>query len=209
MKPPNTIVNLRGTSGAGKSTVAHTLMALFPHEVVERFGARGDRPLVYKLNLGPGRRPLFLIGPYKTQCGGCDAITGYQDVLPPLLAKYAALGHVFFEGLLISGGYGSVGRALGELRDNGYRVVFALLDTPLETCLERITARRAARGVTEPLNPVNTEQKHKAAHNSQKKIAEEYGHECVSVPHRQAVRTVLGLFGLTLNKEPRHARAQG
>lgn len=204
----STIINLRGTSGAGKSTVVHTLLALFPHEVVERFGARGDRPLVYKLTLPNGRKPLFIIGPYRTQCGGCDAITGYQDVLPPLLDRYAAKGNVLFEGLLISGGYGSVGQALGSLRDKGHRVVFALLDTPLEVCLDRIAARRAQRGVTEPLNPRNTEQKYKAAHGSQVKIAEVYKHECTMVPYRQATRFVLGLLGFTLNKEPRHARAQ-
>lgn len=204
----STVLNLRGTSGAGKSTVVHTLLALYPHEVVEHFGARGDRPLVYKLKLPNGRKPLFVIGPYRTQCGGCDAITGYQFVLPPLLAKYAGQGNVLFEGLLISGGYGTVGQALGALRDAGHRVVFALLDTPLEVCLERIQSRRAAKGNHEPLNPKNTEQKYKAAHGSQLKIASEYGHETLMVKHKQAVRTVLGVFGLTLDKEPRYARAQ-
>lgn len=200
----STIVNLRGTSGAGKSTVVHTLLKMYPHEVVERFGARGDRPLVYRVEANTWG-PLFIFGPYKTQCGGCDAIMGYQDVLPPLLKKYAEKGDILFEGLLISGGYGSVGRALKSREDAGHRVIFALLDTPLETCLARVQARRAARGVTEPLNPKNTEQKYRAAHMSQKKIAEEYGHECVMIDHRRPVRSVLSYLGVSLPREPRHA----
>lgn len=215
----STIVNLRGTSGAGKSTVVHTLLSMYQHQVVEHFGVRGNRPLVYELCLcspkgTPSEHPrphLYVVGPYKTQCGGCDAITGYQDVLPPLLTKYARKGDILFEGLLISGGYGSVGRAMGRLMTTGgHSTVFALLDTPLELCLERVNARRRARGVEEPVNPKNTEQKYKAAHASQRNIAaENYGHSCVMINHKRPVRDVLALFGVDLKREPRHASAQG
>jgi hypothetical protein len=187
--------------------VVHWLLANNDYEVVERFGVRGNRPLVYKLyTKATGLlTPLFIIGPYTSPCGGCDAITDYKNILPPLISKYARLGDVLFEGLLISGGYGSVGRKLGELRDTWkHKVVFALLDTPLETCLERVNARRRARGVMEPVNPVNTEQKYKAAHASQRKIAEEYGHECVMINHKRPVREVLSLFGVELKREPKH-----
>lgn len=201
----STIVNLRGTSGSGKSTVVHTLLSRYAPEVdvVQHFGAKGNRPLVYRVPISQTRR-LFVIGPYASQCGGCDAITDYKNVLPPLLREYASRGDVLFEGLLISGGYGSVGRCLGELEGARNRVVFALLDTPLELCLERIAGRRAARGVHEPLNPKNTEQKFKAAHSSQRKIAEEYGHECVMINHRQPYKEVMSLFGVTVVREPKH-----
>lgn len=205
----STIVNLRGTSGAGKSTVVHWLLKNFatedpsPH-IVEYFGARHNRPLVYRISPRFAGTPLFIIGPYTSPCGGCDAITDYKNILPGLLERYSKQGDILFEGLLISGGYGSVGRRLGALRDKGHRVIFALLDTPLETCLERVNARRRARGVMEPVNPVNTEQKYRAAHMSQKKIADEYGHECVMINHKRPIREVLALFGVELKREPRH-----
>lgn len=200
----STVVNLRGTSGAGKSTVVHTLLKMFPWQVVEHFGARGTRPLVYRVDLNEDGDGIYIIGPYTSPCGGCDAITDYKNILPTLLERYALEGDILFEGLLISGGYGSVGRSLGALRDKGHRVVFALLDTPLETCLERVNGRRRARGVLEPVNPVNTEQKYKAAHASQRKIAEEYGHECTMINHKRPVREVLRLFGIDLPREPKH-----
>lgn len=203
----STIVNLRGTSGSGKSTVVHTLLRMYNAGIVEEFGARGDRPLVYQLILSPRLPPLFVFGPYRTQCGGCDAIQGYQHVLPPLIEKYARDGNILFEGLLISGGYGSVGRALGTQKATGHRVVFALLDTPLALSLERIAARRAAKGNFEPLNPKNTAQKYRAAHMSQKKIAEEFGHECVMIDHKEPVREVLALFGVNIPREPKYAKA--
>lgn len=200
-----TIINVRGTSGSGKSTLMRGLFKLATDaKPVKMFGARGTRPLVYQLRLPQVEKPVFVLGPYTSPCGGCDAITDYKNILPPLLTEFSKQGHVVFEGLLISGGYGSVGRKLGELRDSGQRVVFALLDTPLELCLERVAARRAARGVTEPLNPKNTEQKYKAAHASQKQIAEVYGHECILIPHKRPVKTVVGLLGLQLIREPKH-----
>jgi hypothetical protein len=203
----STIVNLRGTSGAGKSTVVHTLLKMYPNKAVQFFGAKHNRPLVYEVQIQHDRRPLFIVGPYKTQCGGCDAITGYQNVLPPLLDSYAKLGDILFEGLLISGGYGSVGQALGELEKKGHESIFALLDTPLELCLERVNARRTARGVLDPVNPRNTEQKYKAAHASQVNIDNKYGHRCEMVRHTHPVKDVLNLFSVLINREPHHAKA--
>lgn len=204
----NVIVNLRGTSGAGKSTVAHTLLKKYPHEVVESAKRpRGDRPLVYRINV-QGTAPIFLFGAYHTQCGGCDGIMDYGNVLPPLLRRYASQGHILFEGLLISGGVGRVGQAMQELDRSGRsRAIWALLDTPLELCLERIEARRRARGVDKPLNPANTAQKHRAAQLTHAKLYQE-GWDSRLIDHRKPVKSVLKLFGIELAKEPAHASAQ-
>jgi predicted kinase len=202
-----TIVNLRGTSGAGKSTVAHTLLARNPFKVVEeRQMVRGPKPLVYKLSSLEGvKAPLFIFGAYHTQCGGCDGIMGYQFVVPELLDKYAGEGHILFEGLLISGGFGRVGEAMAKLQTKRITPVWALLDTPLEKCLERIGARRLARGKTEPLNPENTAQKHNAAWKSHDAILAR-GLRAEKIRHQRSYSDVLKLFGVTVAREPKHAR---
>jgi hypothetical protein len=158
---------------------------------------------VYKIHL-PHNVPLFLFGGYATQCGGCDGITDYKNIVPELLVRYASQGHILFEGLLISGGYGSVGRAMSSLSEMGHNPVWATLDTPIELCLERVTQRRALKGKFEPLNPRNTEQKHKAAWQSHHKIASEHNGNCVWVSHKRPVREVLALFDVDLPREPRH-----
>jgi hypothetical protein len=203
----STILNLRGTSGAGKSTVAHTLLKMFNWKIVEYGGASGKKPMVYEITLRQNKPFLYLFGGYRTQCGGCDGITDYQTIVPLLLSKYAPKGDVLFEGLLISGGYGSVGRSMSLAQSKGHQAVFALLDTPLDLCLRRVNERRRARGVMEPVNPRNTEQKFKAALSTHNRLLGE-GHNCVMINHKHPVRDVLGYFNVQLKREPTHARAE-
>jgi hypothetical protein len=192
-----TVINLRGTSGAGKSTVVHRLLSKWPSEVVETIGPRG-KPLVYRVTI-PGRRPLFVFGSYKNQCGGCDTISNIAEVLPQLLRRYAPQGDILYEGLLLSGMYGVVGAELAALeREGKVRVVFATLDTPLDVCLERVHQRRAARGNTKPLNPSNTEAKYRAVWSSHRSI-EQRGHTCVVIDHRRAFTQVMSLLGVRAN----------
>jgi hypothetical protein len=99
---------------------------------------------------------VYVIGPYVSPCGGCDAIQPYF-LIPELVDKYAARGHVIFEGMLVSSTYGSVGASLEKY---GKEAVLLFLDTPLETCLEYVRKRRNARGVEKPLNEKNTRNKY-------------------------------------------------
>lgn len=205
-----TYVNLRGTSGAGKSTVAHTILRMWPNTVLCTFGKRTERPLAYAVEHPV--RPIIVLGPYTTQCGGCDAIPDWKNILPPLLEKCQYLGGlvnpaVLFEGLALSGFYGGFGATLGKLAARGHEVIFATLDTPIELCLERVNQRRAARGVLEPVNPLNTELKHKSVHHTYRTIAEKHGHRCVMVSHKRPVKEVLALMGITVAREPKHATA--
>lgn len=197
---PLYIVNVRGTSGSGKSTLVRKFMAQGKAEVVEFFGAKGTRPLVTKVTGVPGlSSPVYVFGPYLSPCGGCDAISDYGNVLPPLLEKYAGKGHILFEGLLISGGIGAVGRAMIALASPKVKVKFAILDTPLELAVARVNQRREARGVLEPVNPRNTEQKFKAAWKTQENIDPSMA---ATIDHRKPLTSLMKLFGVELKKEP-------
>ena len=90
-----------------------------------------------------------------TPCGGCDAIQP-QGLILDLLRKYAAQGHVLFEGLLIGDSYGSVGALLDQLSGEGVSSAVIRLNTPLDECLKRVRRRRAERGDSRPLNPKHT-----------------------------------------------------
>jgi hypothetical protein len=143
------IVNVRGTSGSGKTWLARRLLehtAAVPFAFAE--GKRKPKPEVYRGGVTLGRdgpEPIFILGSYETTCGGCDTIPT-QDRICDLVRQYAPQGHVFLEGLLMShleSRYTSLAYELGK-----ERFVFAFLDTPIETCLARIQQRREARGRT-------------------------------------------------------------
>src|SRR5262249_12218898 len=135
------LINLRGPSGSGKSTAVLGVLAQCPHKPI--YGALGRLPEAYALCA----RQAFVIGPYTTECGGCDRVLPFA-LVPQLIQKYAQQGHVVFEGLLISTCYGVIGRLLEE---HDSRLLF--LDTPLDVCIARVEARRRAAGNFRPFNP--------------------------------------------------------
>lgn len=200
-----TIVKLTGTSGSGKSTIAHWLLQNYKHIPLNK------RPTTrkvakdedYLIQLPQTNVPLILLGNYDNQCGGCDGIQPYSRIVEKLvdITTRFPKNHILMEGLLIRG-YGSVGVFMDELPKK-WRVVYATMDTPLETCLARIKQRRAKKGKTEPLNPKNTEQKFKSGLADFKTLTAR-GFECVWIDHKRPVKSVLALYGVKLAKEPRH-----
>src|SRR5262245_48356036 len=138
------LINLRGTSGSGKSTVVRNLMAQTGCKPI--YGALGLRlPEAYQLKLP---QPVYVLGPYTTACGGgCDQVQPFA-LIPEMIERYAKRGCVIFEGLLMSTFFGEVGRLLMETGDSA--VMF--LDTPLRICIDRVKARRRAAGNFRPFN---------------------------------------------------------
>jgi thymidylate kinase len=174
------LINLRGTSGAGKSTVVRALMAQCPHKAI--YGALGLRlPEAYKLMLP---QPVFVIGPYTTPCGGCDRVLPFA-LVPQLIQRYAQQGHVVFEGLLISTCYGVIGRLLEA---HASRLLF--LDTPLDVCIARVEARRRAAGNLKPYDPKLLIEKY----NTITRLKGKFRSRGVAVSDRDAVTTIMQLL---------------
>lgn len=196
-----TIVSIRGTHGSGKSTIVARILKRYNAEIIEGPSDWRGRPtlLGYRMFL-PNNNILSVVGPYRTACGGCDAVQPYARILP-LIKGFAEFGHVLFEGALVSSSYGSIGEALNEMLEED--PIFAFLDTPLPLCLERIALRRAARGKTEPVNPHNTTVKFdnvQRTKDQMRKLGSSI--RIVDIDHTQPVRQVMGLFGVKLTKEP-------
>ena len=185
MKPM--IVSLRGCSGAGKSTVATSIMNTFPTQTILD---ASNKIYGYKVDIPNKQYPVFIIGKYNTPCGGCDSISTQQEIVDRVTACYNQGGNVLFESLLASGGYGTVGKLSEDIPE----YTFATLDTPLDVCLERVKQRRAAKGNHEPLNPKNTESKFGSTRNVMKKMLADPTKKAVWIDHTNAVAEVLGLF---------------
>lgn len=178
------IVNIRGTSGSGKSTVARRVMEQLTnvggyanHMVLDEVAGR-ERIIGHSvcpqaastddgLTSGIG---VFFMGKYATDCGGCDSMSwkGAADYICEQVLWRAAQGPVIMEGLMLSS-WGN-----GRLRDlwerSGGKLHVLQLTTPLQDCLDAVNCRRAGawtrkglEGSPPPLNPANTTSKWKSA----------------------------------------------
>ncbi len=145
-----TIVNLRGTNGSGKSTVAFALIegareiALAPYQTpkgAQRFVAGYHNPAL----------DLIVVGPYRTQCGGCDGIATQALIKESVKLAARRAQHVFFEGVIVSTLYSGYRVLSDELRAEGHHYSWLYLDTPLEVCLARIQTRNGGKPIKEDL----------------------------------------------------------
>jgi hypothetical protein len=134
---------------------------------------------------------MFFLGSYSATCGGCDTLPDVATVAK-LLTDYMSdpeldTGVVFFEGLMISHMLGTVGKAQAALHKK--KNVLAFLDTPLEVCIERVKARRDARGDIRPFNPRNVIVDHPRVASSRINAVKQ-GYTVVDVDHTNAVEVV-------------------
>ena len=192
------IVNIQGTSGSGKTTVARAILNQFPNEELWAPHPVTGKPRLsgYKIVPPNFRHPIYLIGPYKegVASGGADGmITKVTDVVDMVRKGYEADGHVLVEAMMFSGsGFKSKWPAGINAIGN---VKFAFLDTPVEVCIERVLARRAEAGNTKPFDPDNSlTGTWKSCQKCMKLYEENPDYDSVVIDHTQATKQVFNLF---------------
>jgi hypothetical protein len=121
---------------------------------------------------------IWTLGSYEQSCGGVDTLDS-ADTVMRLIDKYHILGHVVFEGLLQSTYYGRMGAHSVQYGDD---YIYAFLDTPIDLCLERVVARRAASGRNNKFNPQLTRDKHATIDALRRKL-ERGTHRVVVLQH--------------------------
>lgn len=183
------IVSLRGTSGSGKSTVAFTLFEKCPRE--EIIGGDGKiKGYVVNAKSEGIQHPVYVVGKYTTQCGGCDQIPTQQEAADRAV-HYNQNGHVLMEGLLASAA-GPAGAVTKTIQETG-QAVFAIMDTPVQVCLDRVLARRKARGDDRPFNPKNTRDKWTQVHSTAKSLFN-LGYDVRAIDNTNAYEEVMEIF---------------
>lgn len=146
------IINIRGTNGSGKTSLVRSILGdnLQPIDLITFPDPTKRDPTRMGWVEGVRGGENFAIGSYKTACGGLDTIKTFaqqQEAIRVARSGGRFRGwrprHIFCEGVLCSTVSGSwvefFKRYPGE-------VLVAYLDTPLEVCLARITARQEAAG---------------------------------------------------------------
>jgi len=182
------IIKLHGTSGSGKTTIARALMAGNIYSTIHN--AANRKPEAYAMFHPLLQKSLVILGPYTATCGGLDSLNNVDDHIR-LLEQYGHINHVFYEGLLGSEYYGRIGK-VSELFGDHH--LFAFLDTPIETCIERVKARRIAAGNTKPLNEDNTRGRIAKIERLRYRLEHEFFRPTITIDHKNAVAQILELY---------------
>lgn len=148
------IINIRGTNGAGKTKMAEAFLgrnadgSLKGEDIIlTSFEKQNKVSRVTKHVLGrwSAEERTMLVGKYgHANCGGCDTIPT-QDLICEAVRRachYADCRVVVFEGSLVSTIFDRYRQLdLEMFKEGGWRFVWAYLQTPTETCIERVKAR--------------------------------------------------------------------
>lgn len=173
------IIQIRGTSGSGKTTVMKAVMANFQWSTIYQTGRK--QPLYYYSKTKTGR-PLIALGHYESACGGCDTIGSAAQVaeLVKSLTQAGPDRIILSEGLLLS-----EDTKWSSLMPD-LHIVY--LTTPIEQCISQIKSRRAEAGNNKPLNESNSRNRVKVIDRSRIKLMSTA--VCRRAPASQAAKII-------------------
>lgn len=146
------VINLRGTSGSGKSFIGHSFLREFPHEEIYEEGWNKTKPRLVGYRL-PGN--LVVLGSYKAAGGGMDTFSPHDRTQAiKLVRNHIETGaHIFFEALVISSTVPRYIDMVNELHDGGVMhkddFVFPFMDTPFDLCIQQIYKRNGGKPIKE------------------------------------------------------------
>jgi adenylate kinase family enzyme len=174
------ILKVHGCSGAGKTTAVRELLTTATAKR-KMLNAAGKLE-AYELVVPSVTDKIHLLGSYANACGGMDTVSSAATAID-MVNRYAELGHVVHEGLLQSTYYGAMGT---DSKQYGDAYIYVFLDTPIDLCLERVVARRAANGSTNKFNPQLTRDKHATIERLRKRLPA-LGHRVEILHHDQPI----------------------
>jgi len=186
------IIQVRGTHGSGKTTAVKSFIDNFPHTALT--DADG-KIIAMAVKVTGVDRPVYIMGKYDNACGGMDGINTQEEAaLRVINAWKTGQGHVICEGVLSSGvsPAGTFPRMLIENIPND-RLKFRTLDTPLDKCIDRVNARRAARGKDGEFDPRNVINKYGSVVASYPKYVDA-GFDMKMLDHTKAYEQLLALL---------------
>lgn len=145
------IVNIRGTNGAGKSTIPMQMMELDPDFEVLKLGvSKIGRPCNPAITVFHKLKWVAL-GTYFNKTGGMDTYGTNEDAkmaLNYVLEHYPGYD-VLMEGFVVSGIQSTYGEIFHALEEAGHQVLIIAFIPPIEVCLERVYKRNGNKPIKE------------------------------------------------------------
>lgn len=179
------LVQIRGTSGSGKSTIMRELMyRLGPWESM--YAAPRRKPLYY---LNP-KTSIVVLGHYEIACGGCDTLGSARETYEVL--KESIFGKIETSVILTEGLLWSEDRKWTKIliEEDKQDVRPLFLTTTNDVCLERILKRREGKARSKPLNMQKHVVRARFIELTRLKL-ESWGIKCYRCSDSQAVGVVL------------------
>ncbi len=204
------IINIKGTSGTGKSTIVREVVRRYHHKV-DHF-REGRKQPIYTVHYPDdehrdepsGLVPLVTLGHYNTPCGGCDTISKQEDIFRIVREQQRAGRDVLYEGLLVSGEVANTAR----LHLDGMPLEVIALDVPVEVCIASVNERRWAKSPDKPpVKPDNTIAKHRGVQLAMKRLGAD-GVSCTWASRDGALSLVLRLLGWSSQNDGRMVQAE-
>lgn len=182
------IINIRGTGGAGKSTLVREVMLRYPKRTPEYISER-KQPIGYRCEQF-GKSSLWVVGHYESPCGGGDTMPTPAAVFDSVRAAAQRGDDTIFEGIISQD---DTLRSIQLSRE--YAVLVLALDVPIDVCLASIQGRRDARGDVRPLNPTNTVNRARRLVGTMRKLVTA-GVDARWVSRDEALLTIIAALGL-------------
>jgi len=177
------IVQIRGTSGAGKSTVMKSVMEKLG-EFEPRYFKGRKNPVWYLRPSLEGTRPIVVLSHYESPCAGCDVLGSSRIVYEILemldLRKY----DILCEGLMLSEDVKWTSKLTETITHLYY------LTTDIEVCIDRIKKRREEKGNDKPLDEGNTRRRFGVIERTRTKFEFTPVH-CYRVSQNQATKKIV------------------
>lgn len=188
------IVNIAGTSGAGKTTLARKFLSEMDERGVKAkpcYIDGRDNPIGYDLRVSK-TRTIHLVGEYgKADTAGCDTIRDVVWVYEYIKEQYNSGKDVLYEGLFVM----NHTRGPAMVANINSEVVVIALTDPLAVCLQSIDGRRGARGEGKLSSKDNTINNYTRATNYATKMASA-GARVIRVKREKAFTTLLSVLEL-------------
>lgn len=217
LPPPPTgkvVADIRSTHGGGKTWLMRQLLSRTKWESFVGPGRASKNGPVKDRHLGfvSEEWDAAIVGNYdpaKTS-GGCDIIQDPEEVCRRVRLFSSTHRLVFLEGVLVSHTYQRYADLARELAGGedlfgessvaepvDYRFYF--LDTPLQTCIERVRARNAASTAAnvKPFRDVNVRKDHHMIWDVVRAKCKKAGHHVVELDHRRPLPQLLESLGLS------------
>ena len=155
----NTVIDIRGCHGSGKSTLVRKILSKYENTVI----LNEDIPYHYIDELN-----LCVLGRYDMKGSGIDNVKE-SDRLQKFVEEKSHHHNVIFEGIIVSETF-SRWNSVASSIDSNY--IFIYLDVELEECIKRIRTRRIESGRDENFNEENVISKHKQIKRTISKLRE-------------------------------------
>jgi energy-coupling factor transporter ATP-binding protein EcfA2 len=181
------IVNIRGTNGAGKSTIVRTIMELYPEIKTMQYPKHEGKkvPMGYICSRDQGTRNLFIPGHYQIANGGIDTMPSMDYAQKLMLSHHEFGADVLAEGKNFNDGVQWLVCWYGKKLD--VRVVF--IDHPVMACIKAVRERG---------HSIKEETIIRLADKSEKEYRTllKVGMTCVSLPREEALDQIKHWLGV-------------